>query len=180
MGSMGLVAAARAAYAVTKDPADPQRRLFLPLKNNIGKDTTGYAFRVESAATGDGIETSRIVWEQDPVTTTAEEAMTSAGATDDRTDIDDAKNFLNNLLAHGPVSSKQIRAEAEGAGYSWTTIKRAKKALGIEAVKRPDDSRALREIYPRRRRRIIAGICWAAKTRRNRGENRNLCRNLVE
>ena len=97
MGSMGLVAAARAAYAVTKDPADPQRRLFLPLKNNIGKDTTGYAFRVESAATGDGIETSRIVWEQDPVTTTAEEAMTSAGATDDRTDIDDAKNFLNNF-----------------------------------------------------------------------------------
>jgi putative DNA primase/helicase len=33
------------------------------------------------------------------------------------------------------VSSNQVRADADDAGYSWRTIQRAKKALGIEAVK---------------------------------------------
>src|SRR5690606_10020909 len=49
MGSLAFVAAARAAYLVLKDPADEDRRLFLPLKNNLGADQTGLAFQVESA-----------------------------------------------------------------------------------------------------------------------------------
>ena len=43
--------------------------------------------------------------------------------------------FLETLLADGPVSSKQVRADAEGAGYSWATIRRAQKALGVQATK---------------------------------------------
>ena len=49
--------------------------------------------------------------------------------------LDDAKVFLINLLADGPVSSRQIRADAEGAGHAWPTVRRAQKALGIEAHK---------------------------------------------
>ena len=33
------------------------------------------------------------------------------------------------------VSSKQIRVDAEGAGFAWRTIQRAKKALDIDAYK---------------------------------------------
>jgi len=43
MGSLGFVAAARAAYLVAKDPEDPDRRLFLPMKNNIAEDRGGLA-----------------------------------------------------------------------------------------------------------------------------------------
>jgi hypothetical protein len=64
MGSLAFVAAARAAYAVVKDQNDPQRRLFLPLKNNLGRDMIGYAFTVESVKIGADIETSCITWEQ--------------------------------------------------------------------------------------------------------------------
>ncbi len=53
----------------------------------------------------------------------ADEAMAPAGG------------FLRSLLEHGPVASKQIRAEAEGAGYAWRTIQRAQKALAIEAYR---------------------------------------------
>jgi len=33
------------------------------------------------------------------------------------------------------VSSKQIRVDAEGSGYSWATVRRAQKALGIVPAK---------------------------------------------
>ncbi|MGH8515373.1 MAG: hypothetical protein ACREV8_15820, partial [Gammaproteobacteria bacterium] len=52
-----------------------------------------------------------------------DEAMTPAGG------------FLRGLLEHGPVASKQIRADAEAAGYAWRTIQRGRKALTIEAYR---------------------------------------------
>ncbi|MNR33293.1 hypothetical protein D3C85_1509550 [compost metagenome] len=30
---------------------------------------------------------------------------------------------------------KQLKADANGAGYAWRTIERAKKSLGVDAVK---------------------------------------------
>jgi hypothetical protein len=54
-GSLAFVAAARAAYVVQKDPEDPKRRLFQPIKNNLGVDDTGLAFRIEEKAVGPGI-----------------------------------------------------------------------------------------------------------------------------
>ena len=87
MGSLAFVAAARAAYALVKDQNDPQRRLFLPLKNNVGRDMIGYAFTVETVRLADDIETSRIVWEHEAVTITAEEAMTPVGDAEERSEI---------------------------------------------------------------------------------------------
>jgi KaiC/GvpD/RAD55 family RecA-like ATPase len=138
-GSLAFVAAARAAYVVAKDPEHEARRLFLPLKNNLGNDQTGLAFTVESAqveSTIGRIETSRVVWEPSAVTVTAEQAMKPQVHNEERSDLDDAKDFLRGLLAEGPVPSKQIRGDAEGAGHAWRTIQRAQKALGIVPFKK--------------------------------------------
>lgn len=134
-GSIAFAAAARAAWGVARDKDAPSRRLFLPLKNNIGSDQTGLAFAVEGVTLPGGIETSRVVWEGDPVTVTAEEAFAPDLNREDRTAVEDAREFLSGLLADGPVSSKQIRADAEGAGHHWSAIRRAQTALGVEAVK---------------------------------------------
>ncbi|TXT23311.1 MAG: hypothetical protein FD134_2216, partial [Gallionellaceae bacterium] len=101
-GSLAFVAAARAAFIVTKDPEDDARRLFLPLKNNIGNDQTGLAFAIQAAqvksATG-LIETSRIAWEPEAVTVTADEAVSTASNPEEHSDMQDAKIFLRDLLS---------------------------------------------------------------------------------
>ena len=134
-GSLAFVAAARAAFLIARDKGDKHRRLFLPIKNNIGNDESGLAFTVESATLPNGIETSRVRWEAEAVAITADEAMAPQGDLDERSALDDAKVFLTNLLTDGPVSSRQIRADAEGAGFAWRTIQRAQKALDIDAYK---------------------------------------------
>ncbi len=134
-GSLAFVAAARAAFLIARDKEDNHRRLFLPIKNNIGNDQSGLAFTVESHSLPGNIETSRVSWEAEAVTITADEAMAPQGDPEELSALDDAKEFLSTLLADGPVSNKQIRGDAEGAGHSWQTIRRAQKALGIEAHK---------------------------------------------
>jgi RecA-family ATPase len=77
-GSLAFVAAARAAYLVAQDPENPARRLFLPMKNNIGPDSAGLAFRIEAATVqslAGPLQTSLVVWDSEPVTTTADEVM---------------------------------------------------------------------------------------------------------
>ena len=74
-------------------------------------------------------------WGAEPVTMTADEAMAPAGDPEERSEVEDAQGFLRALLKDGPVASRQVRADADDAGYSWATIRRAQKALGIEAIK---------------------------------------------
>ncbi|MGE0469630.1 MAG: AAA family ATPase [Nitrospira sp.] len=137
-GSLAFVAAARAAFVVTKDLEQDARRLFLPLKNNLGNDQTGLAFTVEPIqleSPQGPIETSRVIWQSETVTTTAQEAMAQQDTGEERGDLDDARGFLRELLAKGPLPTKQIQKDAEGAGYAWRTIQRAKKLLGVTAKK---------------------------------------------
>lgn len=137
-GSLAFVAAARAAFVVTKDPKNDARRLFLPLKNNIGNDQSGLAFTVqpvEIESSSGLIQTSCVIWENSPIMITADEVMAQQNGHEERDALEDAKKFLRGLLADGSIPSKQIRADAEGAGYSWRTIQRAQQALCIEAIK---------------------------------------------
>lgn len=134
-GSLAFVAAARAAFVVVKDKDDERRRLFLTAKNNIGNDSEGLAYQVRGVTLENGISTSRVEWETEPVTITADEAMRAPVSDEEGESLADAKAFLLGLLADGASSSKQVRADADGAGHSWRTIQRAQKALGIEAVK---------------------------------------------
>lgn len=134
-GSIAFGAAARAVWGVARDKGNPARRLFLPLKNNLGADESGLAFAVEGFVLHSGIETSRVVWEGVPVTVTAEEAFAPDMDREERSAVDDAQSFLASVLADGPMQAKRVYAEGREAGYSERTLRRAQKALGIEAVK---------------------------------------------
>lgn len=134
-GSGAFGAAARAVYIVAKDQADPARRLMLPAKNNLGDDQTGYAFRIEPLRLPTGIETSRVIWEAERVTVTADEALAPAHDTEERDAVTEAAEFLRGLLADGPMPAKRVYAEGREAGHSERAIRRAQRLLGIESEK---------------------------------------------
>lgn len=134
-GSVAFVATARAAWLVTRDPDQKERRLFLPLKNNFGNDQSGLAFGLEQYRLPSGIETCRVVWEAEAVTVTADEALAPAEDPDERSTLEEAKEFLRGLLADAPIPAKRVYAEGRGAGYSERTIRRAQQALNIDAYR---------------------------------------------
>jgi KaiC/GvpD/RAD55 family RecA-like ATPase len=135
-GSLGFVAAARAAYIVAKDPESDARRMFLPGKNNIGPDIGGLAFRIESCTIGTGIETSRIAWEPEAITgISADELLRAPADPEERSALDDAKVWLRSVLADGPLPANQIFGEASEAGHAEKTVRRAQRAIGIDPKK---------------------------------------------
>ena len=133
-GSLAFVAAARAAYLVAKD-SDTDQKLFIPMKNNIGNDQDGLSFSIEGYTLNNNIETSRIVWNAEPVSVSADEVLLRAVDPEDRSQLDEAKLFLIDLLTGNPLPAKQVYKDAENAGHSKRTIVRAKEALSIKPRK---------------------------------------------
>ena len=136
IGSIAFVAAARAAFMVTRDPDDENRRLFLPVKNNLAPLGKGLAFRLEQRLVADGIVGSWVAWETETVTITADQALQAA---DDRGGGGgagaDAEEFLREALAGGALAVIDLKADGKEAGLSWATIRRAKDRLGVVATR---------------------------------------------
>jgi putative DNA primase/helicase len=141
-GSGAFVAAVRAAFMVAKDPDDDSdtRRLFVPMKNNLARTDGGLAFRLEQRLVGEReIVASAVTWESERVTRTADEILAAAdSAGEHRSARDEAIEWLKELLAEGPLDAKEIRAQAEGAGLTWATVRRAKDRLGIRPERRSE------------------------------------------
>ena len=145
MGSGAYVQASRAVFNVVEDPKNPKdRRLLLTIKNNLSKLKNGYSYTFQSvplddsSPLGDENETSKIIWGNEFIDMTPDEAMMGnndqgrKGVTGAR---EEAKRFLSSLLENGPVLASEIERECEEAGFARATIKRAKDELGIESAK---------------------------------------------
>jgi len=141
IGSVAFVAAARAAFMVTRDADNEARRLFLPVKNNLAPLGKGLAFRLEQRIVGEpakGIVASSVAWESSYVKTTVDQALQATEAeSDDQEEpaVVEAEQFLKCILGKGPVPSKQIEKETKEAGLSSATVRRAKDRLGVKAQK---------------------------------------------
>lgn len=131
-GSNAFVAAVRAAFLVADDPEN-DRRVFLPMKNNIGNDANGLAFDVVGETLTSGIETSKIEWHPEAITTSANEVLGSDNTSCSA--LDDAKEFLRDELSVGGILAKDLQKKAKEAGHGWRTIERAKNALGVKSEK---------------------------------------------
>jgi hypothetical protein len=135
IGSIGLIAAARAGYAVVKDQKEPEVLYFVPVKNNIGDDKNGFAFKIEEKKIPCGfetIETSRVVWLPDMVKA---KDILNPDELPKPTQTNGAKDFLQQVLREGPQLGRDILLEAEGAGYSKASLQRAAASLGVKRRK---------------------------------------------
>jgi hypothetical protein len=131
-GSLAFVAAARGAYLVAQDPENPARRFFLPMKNNIGPDSVGLAFRIAGATVQSGagpLETSLVVWDSEPVTTTANEVMRTL-VPEHGSALREAEEWLRETLSE-PTPAAEISRLATDAGISGKTLRRASESLRI-------------------------------------------------
>ena len=48
---------------------------------------------------------------------------------------EEAEAFLKELLSDGAVPAKQVRSDADAAGLTWATVRRAKDRIGIKPHK---------------------------------------------
>ena len=130
-GSLAYVAAARAAYLVVPD-GDGERRLMLPLKNNLGDDRAGLAFRIARRTLAGGIESSAVAWDDGLVAVSAEQALAAAARTrKDDGALAEAAAFLREVLGSGPVAANDAKAQAVEAGISAATLRRARQDMGV-------------------------------------------------
>jgi putative DNA primase/helicase len=132
-GSLAFVAAARMVFIATKEP-QTDRRLLLPVKNNLGPLAAGLGFSLEQRFVGNEILASHVIWDSAPVTTTADEAVAAAfnqGATAMREAVD----FLREELSTEARPAQDLRKAATSAGIAWRTVERAKAELGVKSSK---------------------------------------------
>lgn len=135
-GSLAFVAAARAVFAIVRDPEAPDRRLMLPVKNNLAADTTGLAFTIKVADN----DAPRLEWDAEPVSEyTADAVMGNPAANAPEGDnitaaVMKVADWLKEVLGHEAQPIAVIWRGAEERKFRRTDVYRAKKYLGIEAA----------------------------------------------
>jgi hypothetical protein len=140
--SLAYGAAARHVYGAVDDPEN-KRKLLVRAKNNLSPGSKDKALAYHFGArevgndplTGQPISAPYILWGPNYVDVTATEAMRAASDSKSPTARDDAKKFLNDLLAEGPMESAEIDEAAEANGIARRTLFRAKADLKIVAKK---------------------------------------------
>ena len=132
-GSIGFIGAARTAFLVGPDPHTPECRVLAMTKSNLGELERSWRYRIVGKTSPPGEEpawsASAIEW--------VEECDVQANAlvaekTHSSKALHAAVEFLDDLLGGGPMMDNSVMAQAEAAGHSKSTIKRAAGELGVD------------------------------------------------
>jgi hypothetical protein len=134
-GSVAFPAAARAVWGITMDPDDPNRRLFVSAKNNLGPRVPGLAFRLAPSEQGT-VCLQWIAGEVNKTLTDVFEAENEARQDGGGRKLDRAKELWRELLADGPRELSEIEDAMRSSGISAATTKRARWELGVKTRKK--------------------------------------------
>jgi KaiC/GvpD/RAD55 family RecA-like ATPase len=144
-GSGAFGNTARSVIVFGLDPGDPDgetgdRRVIGHMKCNVGKRAPSIAAEI---LTGQ-VETSEGAAIVPRLSLTglsdhSADDLLSSPSSEERSERDEARLFLTELLAGGPVRTNEIKTASERAGIaSWRTVERAKKDLGLKAAQGGD------------------------------------------
>ena len=134
VGSIAFTAVARVVLVAAKVTGEDgeQRRILARGKSNIGPDCGGFEYDIAQAEPLPGIQASFIAWGR-AVDGTARELLAEPEGGDQgaTSALDAACDFLRNVLADGITPVKSVETEANSAGISKATLRRAKDRLGV-------------------------------------------------
>jgi hypothetical protein len=151
IGSRAFIAACRIGHVAIEKVIDGKatgRILFANPKNNPHSKMPTLAYRIVPTAVDQTIASSHIVWEADPVDITADEALAAAAGRrgeggGDVTAKDEPLEFLDKVLADGPMLVKEVQHQAVDASLlrSATPIgdskpfRAVRQFLGVVTIK---------------------------------------------
>jgi putative DNA primase/helicase len=133
-----FAAAARTIWSIYADREQANRRLFAPMKNNLGRDTHGLAFRIETCEEYDA---PRIVWENTPLEIAVEKTMLATSVRSIQNTYvaqrEFASNWLRNQLLAGQRLAQEILAAARLEKIAEKSLRRALREIGGTTQKGP-------------------------------------------
>jgi hypothetical protein len=125
-GSIGIMGATRSTLLIGKSPHDHGLWVLSHTKSSLGPRASSLLFQPITADNG----AVRIAWHG----ACDYDANDLLGVTHSRDGkLNDAREFLVDTLAEGPVKQNELAVRAPNCGVSWRTVERAKSQLGIES-----------------------------------------------
>ena len=141
-GSLAFGALPRVVFAVAKIPDhEGGGRILVRSKNNLGPDTGGFRFDLESyqLQTYQGIYATRVAWGE-ALEGSAREILGMAETEttqEDKTERQEAGEWLRELLIDGgDVAVKEVKERLSAAGFSYRVGQYAREDIGATVVRR--------------------------------------------
>jgi hypothetical protein len=129
-------AGARSVWKIVGDTTHRDRRLILPMKNNLGSDWHGLAFRIESAA---GEPAPRVKWEDRPFEVKVDRSnykeITQSPPNGYEVRRKAVNEWLRGQLLGGERFIQDVLAEAALARIGQRSLRRALRELGTTTRK---------------------------------------------
>lgn len=124
IGSVAFGTVARTAWLIHGDADEPDRKLLLKLKYNVGVPAKGAAFRII-----DG----QVCWQAGDADLTADEVLGDRGDEHGVVKLTAAVEWLEDELSDGAVRATDIGKRAKAEGITKGTLRRAKTRLKARA-----------------------------------------------
>lgn len=136
-GSIGITAAARSCLVLVRDPDDPdgergEQRVLAHFKSNYGKPAASLSYEVTTREIGSSFAPTL---QENGESAHDAAALLSAPIGEERSALDEAKEFLVEELRNGIRPVAELFPAARAAGISETTLKRAKNVLEVGSRK---------------------------------------------
>lgn len=138
VGSVAFTAVARVVLvaAKCKNKDGEETRVLARAKSNIGNDEGGFEYSISQAEPLPGIHASYVAWGP-AVDGTAKELLREPDdvSDDGKSALQEAEDFLRQILGDGPAPNTYVQSEAKAAGIAPRTVRRASDSLKVNKRK---------------------------------------------
>jgi hypothetical protein len=138
MGSVAFGNVARAVLGFAQDTdTEDGSCVISQVKNNLGRlDLPSLRYRIDETFidTDEGVTSVGKLVMLGESDRSVQDILRDRGEGSERTERDEAKDLLRELLMNHQVPAKEVQAAAKDAAISWTTIRRAADDLGVHKI----------------------------------------------